>query len=163
MYKKTDLIYVKSAKLGPIPPLRMNGPIFAPIKITVETAERCLATRIPLNQIDPITGIAVQLTMENLYDDTKLEKANEAAKKEREGKGMLHSVSPVDSYNNTHSTVSAPSVESPIKLRDDDEFKKAIDKVYSEEVKDVVEDVVEAEEQTNTQQYQSNSKKKKNR
>ena len=147
-YKKTDLIYVKSAKLGPIPPLRMNGPIFVPMKITVERAERCLATKIPLSQIDPITGIAVPLTMENLYDDTKLEAANENAKREREGQGILKAVSPVASYNEIHSTI-------PDQTSDAESVGSAFN------LKDELVEIQEDRETDRKNAYRSNNKKKK--
>lgn len=76
-YKKTDMIYILSTRMGYIPPLRQYGPIRNPIKITVGVAEQCIAIGVQISQFDPSTGKVLALDRNNLYDERKFEKLSE--------------------------------------------------------------------------------------
>lgn len=84
-YKKTDLIYILSTKLGYIPPLRQIGPIVNPLRVNVYTAYKCLVIGVPISQFDPETGLVIKLTTQNLYDDTKFQKLAEEISYEKNG------------------------------------------------------------------------------
>lgn len=72
-YNKNTLIYVLTPKASYIPPLRQNGPIVNPLRVSCRIVEKCLQIGVPMSEYDPKTKKVVKLDPMNLYDDTKFD------------------------------------------------------------------------------------------
>lgn len=62
-----ERIYIKTNRIGYIPPLRMQGPIVAPIPVTREIAKAMVVAGIETYMIDPVTKEPTLLTLKNVY------------------------------------------------------------------------------------------------